>query len=269
MCRNLSQLSYVNINNLTAFSDAYGSSANYFIDNCSNLTKIEGKLLSFLPSYFMRSTAISELKLTMISSIHKYALSSLDQLESIDAPMMRNIGTYAITNCSSLAVHNFSSLAYIGSHAFDGCIALSTPIGLVYASVEDYAFTDCHNLSEIYLNTASTTVTGLSNYAFENCGILENASGAIYVPSAKLSSYMTTYSKAPFSDKFKALDSTYESNRVFAYEFYNNAFTNIPDAKSSVQIIYDYGFGSCSKLSGSISLEKVECIGNNAFTRLG
>lgn len=269
LVKNLTRLSYININNLCDLIDTYGSSTGYVIDNCGSLTDIDCSLLNNLPSYFMRSTAISELKLGRASSMSRYALTELPQLKHIYAPTMKSIAAYAITECDNLTAHNFDSLNYIGSYAFEGCGALSTPIGLVYPSIENYAFAGCHNLSEIYLNTASTTVTGLSSYAFENCGILENASGAIYVPSAKLSSYMATYSKAPFSDKFKAFDSSYESNRVFAYEFYNSTFNTIPSAKNSAKIIYDYGFGNCTKLSGNISLESVEHIGDNAFIGLG
>ena len=249
-------------------ADAYGSSTGYFVDNCNNLTKIECQLLSYLPTYFMRSTAISELKLSRASAIYQYALSNLSQLENIDASMLKSIASYAITNCSNLTTHNFSTLNYIGPHAFEGCTALSTPVELVSANIGDYAFAGCHNLSEIYLNTVSTTVAGLSSYAFERCGIIENTNGGIYVPSSKLSSYIAAYSKALFSNKFKAFSSAYESNRVFAYEFYNKTFTTMPNDKSLAQIIYDYGFGNCSKLSGSILLENAEYIGDNAFAGL-
>lgn len=265
---NLPKLETVNLNKLSYTYNLATNSSNYFINNCPNLSNINCAYLSYIPSYFVSNNKLSSIALDNAGFVGVNAFYSLSLLQKVTSPVLSSILTNAFKNCSLLSDYIFSNIDVIASNAFDGCIAMSLPIYMTSTSIQDNAFFNCNNLTEIYFNTMSTTVTGISSNAFSNCGIMTNANGKIIVPSDRLSLFKNTYSNYSFSDKFVAMSDGYAQDKVFAYEYVNNAMTEIPASKLDAKILYKYAFSNCSKLSGTISLSQVEYIDRYVFYNL-
>lgn len=122
-----------------------------------------------------------------VTAIGEYAFAKLSNLTSITIPAsVTTIGDYAFYNCDGLTgVTIYNGLQSLGSYAFADCSALSTVYGLSYAagtlnSIGAYAFSNCSKLTTAIDLTNATSLTSISEYAFNCCSLIPS----ITIPSS-------------------------------------------------------------------------------------
>ncbi len=259
------QLKSINIPYLRVFNNMSNDSS-YIINNCINLESINVKYIEYIPSYFMNNNKISYIDASLVRAINPAAFRSMSYLEGINASYLGRIDNSAFEECSNLRDIKLNYIYSIGSSAFKGCSNLSTSVYMTSTYIGADAFNGCYSISDIYLNTLSTVINQINFDAFSNCGVT-GLSGNIYVPNSMLSSYRDIYSYYPFSNKFKAMTSEYENDKIFAWKYYyQSSLSSIPEEEFSKRIIYDGAFYSALNSSiYSFNFPNVEYIGSSAF----
>lgn len=206
--RDASKLTKINIPNTVAKIE---TSAFYNCTNLSEINIPEGiksiESYTFYDCYDLHSIVLPN----SLTSIGSSAFES-SGLNSIDIPNnVTNIGSYAFEYCNNLTqVTIKANVSSIGYYAFHGCSNLSTinvdkansnysdDNGVLYETkgtvklmtypraksetsyiirtdtvlIEDGAFYDCDNLTQVDLNTSSLTTIG--SYAFNDCDNILN-----------------------------------------------------------------------------------------------
>ena len=205
-------------------------------------------------------TSLTEVIITGVTSIRKYAFNGCSSLTNIIIPdsvtsigngafsgcssltniiipdSVTNIGDYAFSGCSSLtSIIIGNSVTSIGKRAFNGCSSLtSITISNSVTNIGDYAFSGCSSLTSI---TIPNSVTNIGDHAFDSCNSLTN----IIIPDS-----VTSIGKRAFNGCSSLTSIT------------------IPN---SVTNIGDYAFDSCSSLESVIMGNGVTNIGDYAFDR--
>lgn len=171
-----------------------------------------------------------------VSEIGGDALSGCDQLVTADFPLATTIGSNAFHNCKKLTTLSIPLVTTVGMSAFLDCDSLVNITLPSVVEVYSNGFNSCDNLKSVDFPSA----TSLGSTAFRYCSYLDTVilrspimctlganifsgcyhmigtqnedhnpdglhDGYIYVPSALLGEYTTTYSATVY--QFRALES--------------------------------------------------------------
>ncbi len=223
-----------------------------------------------------------------ITAIDNSLFQNCSNITSIElADSVTRIGDNAFTNCSGLnSVKLPSNITDIGTNAFYGCNNITSAtlptFALDYlsksklqtvvinggASIDDRAFYNCANLTNIALNSAST----IGSQAFYNCsslirvdmpsGVTSVGNNAFYGCSSITGVYITDI-KSWCEIEFKNAQS---NPLTFAHKMYlNNELLTSLEIPNEVTSIGNYTFYGCSELTEINMPSNLTHIGVSAF----
>lgn len=219
----------------------------------------ENSTVTYVGQYaFMGCSLLTEVSFPKALSIQPYAFASCSALTSVCSPSVSMIGSNAFENCIKLEAIPNSTITHIGKSAFASCGSITeATFAASMISCEDYAFTNCSNLSRIIIASDCTHVQ-LGSYAFASCYALEEIS-APELKTLSANPYTFTYCSTISQLSFPMLSQLTGSN-CFAYCF-NLISLNFP----LLSAIPDGAFRSCSALT-DINMPALTRIGDSAFS---
>ena len=163
----------------------------------------------------------------------------------------------AFMNCRLTSITIPDSVASIGNYVFSGCANLSRitiPDGV--ASIENYAFNGCANLSSI---TIPDSVVSVGNYAFNGCASLSS----ITIPDSVVSVGNDAFNGCANLSSITIPDSVVSVGNDAFSGCVNLSSITIPD---SVTNLGSNAFGSCSSLTNVTIGNGVTSIANGEFS---
>jgi len=209
---------------ITSVYDDCDMVGNYAYRVCMSLTTVDLPKCQILGlGAFEHASALQSISLPECRQIYGYALGyNSSSLSSIDLPKCTYIGSGAFNMDSALTSISIPNVEYIGGYAFGFAMSMSSVtffapkcscivscfvscLNLVVASlpvctyIEGFAFNNCINLTDIYLDKVSqvTTLVDGGNSCFTNCTNLTS----IHVPARLYSNFLADSAWALYSDK--------------------------------------------------------------------
>lgn len=192
-------LSSVNLPNCLSISD-------FAFSGCVGLLSINIPLCECVGiNGFANCNKLSSVNLPLCTSLMTSAFMFCQGLQSISLPNCKYVEYGAFAWCSKLPSVNlplcisFRKDYWGDCNIFADCSALSIVKIPLCPDIGNYAFQNCINLKEVYLNSVSSVTTILSN-TFSNCPNLTS----VYVPSSLVDAFKTAQYWSSISDKIVA-----------------------------------------------------------------
>ena len=219
-----------------------------------------------------------------VTSIGNAAFYGCVSITSITIPRsVTSIGDYAFCYCSSLTSITIpESVITIGGYAFEGTpwynskedgviyigkvlynykgeMPANTSLDIIEGTlrISSYAFSNCNNLTSIYI---PNSVTSIGYYAFGNCSSLNSVVWNVK-KHKDFESYQAPFSHLPISS-FVFGDSVEYIPAYLCYDMDSLKIVTIPN---NVDSIGEYAFAYCDSLTSVIIGNSVKKIGDNAF----
>lgn len=200
--------------------------------------------------------------------------SDIENYENLYLPAgLVRIGNYAFAETNIKHVYGTDTKIEVGEHAFEdsGLITIDAPI----EKIEDYAFKNCYELTQIKIQSRSSINIG--QYAFYNCKKLtafRKADSEAYTTIGDVGDYafyncvslsyfeenpLGTIGDYAFYNTFLLFDlSTYNSDSIGKYAFYESGIKEA-EFSTGCTIIEQSAFEGCSNLKKvSFNGEKIE-----------
>ncbi len=182
---------------------------NYLFNGCEKLESIEipETVKSIGSGAFAGCTLLKTVKIPdLCTSIGAGAFSD-SGIETID---VNNVNTFSSTpfkNCKSLKSIGLGKLKKINTYEFSGCSALTTvTIPATVTKIQNWAFTECTNLKEVILESATPCTIYNNSFATSALAVSPvTYVDVIYVPDSAVATY-----------KAASNWSTYYSSYIFA-----------------------------------------------------
>lgn len=157
---------------------------------------------------------------------------------------VKEIGDYAMNYTNYLTtIHLNEGLLSIGDYAFMDSYISSLEIPSTVTSIGSGVFMSCENLNDLKVAEGNTTYKMLDNYLY-------------YIPSKRCIAYI---GEVPSTLTFDA-----EINEIGDYLFYNSDVESVT-LPSTIKIIGEGAFNSCSNLNSVNCEEGLQVIGKQAF----
>ena len=162
-CTNLSEI------HLPVFSSKISDRA---FTGCKALSVVDVKGITTTGLYCFQNTAITEIDLSLCTTVSSGAFAGCKKLQTVDLPKLGNLGTWSVqafNGCVALERADLHNCSTIGTSVFDGCTSLATLIlrGETVCTLS---------------NVNSFTNTPLAGYG-------NTYSGHVYVPEALIPEY--------------------------------------------------------------------------------
>ena len=268
--------------------------------NMTALTSVSlPKLGGVGQSAFSGCTGLTSLYLPEVSYVQGWAFNGATNLSIISMPKLRSLYSSAMTGCY-LSEFISPTLSYVQYRALGGmpnvklisCPNLQT---LSYATfmgntnVEEIfiplvtgfptstnatyqkMFAQSPKLSKITILNSACTMNSRYAAALASTPFMDSSYlgyyGSFYVPNKWLASYKARANWSKMSDRITALDSSWDADNVYPYEFYSESatLTEIPSDKLNAKTIWKGAFSFCEKIT-SASFPLCSSVGYMAFT---
>lgn len=151
----------------------------------------------------VEGTLSGEIENDRVTVIEDNAFNGCTYLTAVSFPAATSIGQGAFQNCTTLVETNFPVVQTIETSAFHSCRQMTKLVLPVASSIAGSAFYGCIALETLILRKADG-VCSLGNNAFSGTPI-DEGDGYIYVPSALVDSYKTSWSA--YAEKIRAIES--------------------------------------------------------------
>ena len=169
---------------------------------------------------------------------------------------IKSIGEWAFSDLRGLRTINLpQSLTSIGRGAFDDTALTSVNCPLSVTSVEDYTFSNCLYLRNVYLHTE---VVSIGSYAFGGCSSLSSISLPRNLEA--IENYAFAYCTALESITIPPKVKTLEGNMFYQCESLASV-----ELHEGLEALYDWCFGNCTSLKYITIPSTVTSIGNDCF----
>lgn len=223
-----------------------------FDENTALETITLGNGVTELPLYSFRNCpSLKNIKWgEALENISSYSFENCVSLESIALPLsIKRLGVKVFSGCSNLkTVLLNEGLQFVYSGCFSGASISSINIPSTVEIVDEYAFADCPNLTDvIFIGKANSPELRCARYSFHNTPAVHfsidrllrtpyNSSGRYY---DNLFTDNTTFKSVEFGPNSKAIGS---------YTFYNCASLENVEISEGVETISSFAFYNTSNL---------------------
>ena len=240
-----------------------------FDENIALETITLGNKVTELPLYSFRNCpSLKNIKWgESLGNISSYSFENCTSLESVVLPYsIKRLGVKVFSGCSNLrTVLLNEGLQFIYSGCFSGTSISSINIPSTVEIVDEYAFADCPNLSDVtFIGKANSPELRCARYSFHN-------TRAVHFSIDRL--LRTTYNSNGryydnlFTDNptFKTVKFGPNSKSIGSYTFYNCASLEYVEISEGVETISSFAFYNTSNLKSIEFPSTLKEIGNINF----
>lgn len=165
-----------------------------FLANGLSVEDLQGSVKSLRPYACYQMTTLTSINFPELTSVSDYCFSHCTGLHDFVLPKVETIGNYSFNNATGLTAiteNMFSVLTSIYTYAFRNCSSLRSVSLPALKTIGDYTFTQCYNITSMYLPELTSTglisfeqltslpsinlpkIISLGQYAFKGCSSLK------------------------------------------------------------------------------------------------
>ena len=191
-----------------------------------------------------------------VKQVKPYVCYNNKYIKNVDLAFNGSIGSYAFSGCTALQTATVSNQGNIGSYAFSNSGVKDLTIGAAVTGISQYAFQDCAKMEKAILGD---NITSIGTYAFSGCKMLKSIS----IPDATTS--VGTYAFSGCS----SMETVQMGSGLTAISDYTfSGGSSLTDVKIGVNVktINQYAFNYCSALPSITIPQSITSIGNYVFS---